>query len=127
MAAVETWSYKSQDPSIRHMDPMAQDFYAAFGLSADETHISTVDADGVALAAIQGLYQIVKEQEAQIGELEARLAELELAGDASGSAAGPLSFSGPAVWSFFGGLLLSGLVMGGLVMVRRSRPDGEEE
>ena len=57
---VETWNYESQDPTIRHMGPMAQDFYAAFGLGKDDKHISTVDADGVALAAIQGLYRLVK-------------------------------------------------------------------
>jgi hypothetical protein len=34
---------------------MAQDFYAAFGLGTDDKHISTVDADGVAFAAIQEL------------------------------------------------------------------------
>jgi trimeric autotransporter adhesin len=33
---------------------MAQDFHAAFDLGTDERHIATVDADGVALAAIQG-------------------------------------------------------------------------
>ena len=54
---VTTWNYTTQDPAIRHIGPMAQDFYAAFGLGEDERHISTVDADGVALAAIQGLYQ----------------------------------------------------------------------
>jgi hypothetical protein len=81
---ITTWNYKSQDPSIRHIGPMAQDFYAAFGVGEDDTHISTLDADGVALAAIQGLYQMVQEQEAQIAalqqqnaELEARLAALE--------------------------------------------------
>jgi len=52
-----TWRYKSQAEGIRHMGPMAQDFYAAFGLGEDEKYISTIDADGVALAAIQGLYQ----------------------------------------------------------------------
>jgi hypothetical protein len=36
-----------------------------------------VDANGVALAAIQGLYQLVQEQEIQITVLEARLAALE--------------------------------------------------
>jgi len=36
---------------------MAQDFYAAFGLGTDERHIGTVDADGAALAAIQGLHR----------------------------------------------------------------------
>ena len=34
---------------------MAQDFYAAFGLGLGETTIATVDADGVALAAIKAL------------------------------------------------------------------------
>jgi len=71
------WSYKAQDPEIEHIGPMAQDFYAAFGLGEDDRHISTIDPDGVALAAIQGLYELVQEKDAQIAELEARLAMLE--------------------------------------------------
>lgn len=74
---IATWNYQSQDPSIRHIGPMAQDFYAAFGVGEDDRHISTLDADGVALAAIQGLYQLVQEQQARIADLEARLAALE--------------------------------------------------
>ena len=57
---IATWNWKSQDASIRHMGPMAQDFHAAFGLGEMPTGISTVDADGVALAAIQGLHQMLK-------------------------------------------------------------------
>jgi hypothetical protein len=57
-----TWNYQTQDPSIRHLGPMAQDFHAAFGLGTDDKHISTVDADGVALAAIQGLNQKVEDR-----------------------------------------------------------------
>jgi hypothetical protein len=70
---------------------MAQDFYAAFGLGEDERYISKSDADGVALAAIQGLYQVVQERDGELAALreenaqmrasnaalEARLAELE--------------------------------------------------
>lgn len=71
---VETWSYKTEDPSIRHIGTVAQDFFAAFGVGEDEKHITTVDADGVALAAIQGLYELLKEQQR---ETEALRKELE--------------------------------------------------
>ena len=83
---VTQWNYKGQDPSDKHIGPMAQDFFAAFGLSADDHHISTIDADGVALAAIQGLYEIVKEKDRDLQtlqteneELKDRLAALEAA------------------------------------------------
>jgi Flp pilus assembly pilin Flp len=74
---IETWNYLSQGPSVRHIGPMAQDFHTAFGVGEDDTHINMVDANGVALAAIQGLYHLVQEQEMQLTVLEARLAALE--------------------------------------------------
>ena len=69
-----TWNYKTQDGSIRHLGPMAQDFKAAFGLGESATGINTVDADGVALAAIQGLNQKL---EAKNAALEQEMAELK--------------------------------------------------
>jgi len=82
-----TWNYKSQDARIHHLGPMAQDFKAAFGLGESDTGITTVDADGVALAAIQGLNQKLNEKNAEIQKLkekadrvdslEKRLNELE--------------------------------------------------
>lgn len=74
---IQTWNAKGQDPGVKHLGPTAQDFSAAFALGDDDTRISTIDLDGVALAAIQGVYRIVQEKEAQIGALEARLAALE--------------------------------------------------
>ena len=74
---VETWNYKDQDPAIRHIGPMAQDFAAAFGVGEDDRHINLLDANGVALAAIQGLYRIVEAQEAQLRALRAELRQLE--------------------------------------------------
>src|SRR6185436_14467243 len=67
---ITSWNYKTRD-DIRHIGPMAQDFYAAFGLGTDDKHISTVDADGIALAAIQGLYRKVQTQQKQIDTLKA--------------------------------------------------------
>jgi hypothetical protein len=73
---LQTWSYKN-DPSIKHVGPMAQDFYSAFAVGPDEKHIATVDADGVALAAIQGLNQKVEEQAREIKVKDQKLSELE--------------------------------------------------
>jgi hypothetical protein len=61
------------DPSVRRMGPMAQDFYAAFGLGDDDTVITTGDLDRVALASIQGLHQIVQEKDAQIAGLQEQI------------------------------------------------------
>jgi len=113
---ITSWSYKSQDAATRHMGPMAQDFYAAFGVGEDDTLISTVDADGVALAAIQGLYaenQALKaenaDQEQQLDELTARVAVLE-----KGRA--PAHTGGlPLGWLALGGVT----VAAGLVVQRR--------
>jgi hypothetical protein len=74
---VQTWNFRSQDTSIRHIGPMAQDFKAAFAVGESSTGISTVDADGVALAAIQGLNQKLEQTRTENAELRARLAELE--------------------------------------------------
>ena len=73
---VETWSYKAERPAVRHIGPMAQDFAAAFGVGGDPTRIHAVDASGVALAAIQGLYQLVQAQTAELRELRVELRTL---------------------------------------------------
>ena len=69
------WNYKTQPASVRHLGPMAQDFHAAFAVGETDTGITTVDADGVALAAIQGLNQKLEEKNAalakQVEELKA--------------------------------------------------------
>ena len=109
---VTTWSYTSEDPAIRHMGPMAQDFYAAFGLGDSETHITTIDADGVALAAIQGLYAENRSLKAQVGDLEARLAALE-------KAQAPARTGAALPW-----LLIGGVVVAGGTLAARRRPGG---
>ena len=74
---VSSWNYISQPASVRHIGPMAQDFKTAFGFGETATGISTVDEDGVALAAIQGLDQKLEQKETEIRELKARLDKLE--------------------------------------------------
>ena len=74
---IQAWNYKTEGASIRHLGPMAQDFRAAFGLGTGETTISTVDANGVALASIQALYQQNQALLRTVEELKARLAQVE--------------------------------------------------
>ena len=74
---IQQWNYKVEEDGIRHIGPMAQDFYAAFGYGDSDTGLASIDTNGVALAAIQGLYEVVQEKDAQIAELETRLAEVE--------------------------------------------------
>ena len=74
---IATWNYRTQDDAIRHIGPMAQDFKAAFGVGENDTTITTVDADGVSLAAIQGLHHIVQEKEGEIRELKEAMMELK--------------------------------------------------
>jgi hypothetical protein len=66
---VSRWSYRD-DPDTAHLGPMAEDFHAAFGVGPDARHISSVDADGVSLAAIQGLHRLLAEKEARLRRLE---------------------------------------------------------
>jgi hypothetical protein len=82
-----TWSYKGE--TVRHLGPMAQDFSAAFGLGADDRHIHVIDASGVALTAIQGLYAVVQAQAARLEALERDLATLR-AGPGGDEAAGEM-------------------------------------
>jgi hypothetical protein len=75
---LKEWSYKTE-AGITHVGPMAEDFHQAFGLGPSEKSISTVDADGVALAAIQELYKLVKEQQEEIHDLKTALRKAGIA------------------------------------------------
>ena len=66
---IETWSYKDDPNHVKHIGPMAQDFYSAFHVGESDTTISTLDPDGVALAAIQELAKQVKQLQSENTEL----------------------------------------------------------
>ena len=87
---ISEWQYKEQ-ADARHIGPMAQDFREAFALGRDEKHITSVDADGVALAAIQGLNEKLDEKNQEVEVLKQSVHELralvnKLAGQKHGGA-----------------------------------------
>jgi hypothetical protein len=76
------WHYRwEEETATPHIGPMAQDFKAAFYPGRDDTSITTQEADGVALAAIQGLNQKLtdelKQKGTEITELKQELAEIK--------------------------------------------------
>jgi hypothetical protein len=83
---VREWRYTNENAGIKHLGPVAQDFQAAFGLGGDDKTIGTVDADGVALAAIQGLNRKLRAElsvrDAENAELRRSVRELKATVDA---------------------------------------------
>ena len=77
---VYSWSYKSQDSSITHIGPMAQDFYATFNLGTDSTTINSGDFDGINLLLIKALDEkmaLLETQSTTLEEMEIELEELK--------------------------------------------------
>ncbi|HEY1327919.1 MAG TPA: tail fiber domain-containing protein [Casimicrobiaceae bacterium] len=74
---ITTWRYKDGEGDVRHMGPMAEDFWDAFGVGYGSHTIADLDARGVALAAIQALKQEVDARNESIDRLQKRLDALE--------------------------------------------------
>jgi trimeric autotransporter adhesin len=84
---VSTWNYIAEGRQVRHMGPMAEDFFKAFRLGTGNTSIGVQDLAGVSLAAIKELdkrtseVDQLREEVNQLrqanSDLERRLAMLE--------------------------------------------------
>jgi hypothetical protein len=77
---ISSWQYIAQSADVRHIGPMAQDFFAAFHLGEDDRHITDIDEGGVAFAAIQGLNEKLETENAtmqkEIADLHAEVDSL---------------------------------------------------
>ena len=75
---MQSWNYKWEpDDATPHLGPMAQDFKGAFYPGRDDKSISTLEFDGVELAAIQGLNQKIEKQKTELNSRDARIGALE--------------------------------------------------
>ena len=84
---VSTWNYIAEGRQVRHIGPMAEDFFKAFRLGTGNTSIGVQDLAGVSLAAIKELdnrtleVDQLRDQVNQLrqvnSDLERRLATLE--------------------------------------------------
>jgi hypothetical protein len=75
---ITSWEYRDS-PEGRHLGPVAEDFFDAFGLSGGGKYLSANDLAGVSLAALKGLNEKLERENA---ELRARLDAQQRAIDA---------------------------------------------
>lgn len=71
---IGTWNYRDNPDTVRHLGPTAQDFYAGFGLGADDTGVAARNLAAVAMVAVKG---VVAEMEAENADLRQQNALLE--------------------------------------------------
>ncbi|MFT5723079.1 MAG: hypothetical protein ACI9JN_000184 [Bacteroidia bacterium] len=86
--SITKWNYKGNEDFVKYIGPMAQDFYASFGLGgSDSLGISTLAFDGINMAAIQALIyrtdkiqvleSTVSKQDAEIKALRLEIEEIK--------------------------------------------------
>ena len=74
---IQQWTYKAR-PDEKHVGPVAEDFYEAFGLGQGDENISTIDADGIMMLAIQELNRELKKQNEELRKENERISEQNL-------------------------------------------------
>jgi hypothetical protein len=77
LAAISIQRWRYRHTTGPHIGPTAEDFYGAFGLGESSTKIAAVDAQGIALRAIQALEQRTATLQQENDDLRRRLAAVE--------------------------------------------------
>jgi|GEM_PF-666548 len=67
---VTSWNYISEGQQVRHLGPMAEDFFAQFNLGTGNTSIGVQDLAGVSIAAVKELDAQLQEKDAEIQRLQ---------------------------------------------------------
>ena len=67
---ISTWNYTAEGRNVRHMGPMAEDFFTAFQLGTGNTSIGVQDLTGVSLAAIKELHIRTDQLQQKTAEVE---------------------------------------------------------
>ncbi len=73
---ITSWNYIDSVEG-RHLGPVAEEFSQIFGLGENDSYISTIDADGIATAALKALMAKIELQSQTIQELYVRIGKLE--------------------------------------------------
>jgi len=74
---VSTWNYISEGNNVRHMGPMAEDFFQQFKLGTGDTSIGVQDLAGVSIAAIKALDERTEQLQKKTAEVEKLRTEVD--------------------------------------------------
>ncbi len=74
---VSSWNYISEGRNVRHIGPMAEDFFEQFKLGTGNTSIGVQDLAGVSIAAVKALDERTLELEKKTAEVEKLRTEVE--------------------------------------------------
>ncbi|HUR98468.1 MAG TPA: tail fiber domain-containing protein [Pyrinomonadaceae bacterium] len=67
---VSTWNYISEGKQVRHLGPMAEDFFSQFRLGTGNTAIGVQDLAGVSIAAVKELDEQLQQKNAEVERLQ---------------------------------------------------------
>ena len=73
---VTSWNYISEGRQVRHLGPMAEDFFAEFKLGTGNTSIGVQDLAGVSIAAVKELDDQLQQKNAEIEKLQDEVKQL---------------------------------------------------
>ncbi|MCX5707779.1 MAG: tail fiber domain-containing protein [Candidatus Omnitrophica bacterium] len=75
---VPRWNYKSDNRSVTHIGPMAEDFYSLFKTGSRESQLHLIDSAGVSLAGVKDLLAKANRQEQRLEELGREIEDLKV-------------------------------------------------
>jgi len=77
LVPVTSWNYIDEGGKVRHIGPMAEDFFAQFNLGVGNTSIGVQDLAGVSIAAVKELDAQLQEKNAEIERLQNEIKQMK--------------------------------------------------
>jgi hypothetical protein len=78
---VTSWNYIDEGKTVRHIGPMAEDFFAQFGLGTGNTSIGVQDLAGVSIAAVKELDTQLQQKNEEVKQLQDEVKQLRATQD----------------------------------------------
>ena len=78
---ITSWNYIDEGQGVRHIGPMAEDFFAQFGLGTNNISIGVQDLAGVSLAAVKELDTQLQQKNEEVKQLQDEVKQLRAVQD----------------------------------------------